>query len=116
MPRKNLVHRLVTGLGFALLAAGIGAGCGGRAAQPVASTTPMDATLSCDHLRAERQVNLARIADLGGERHDANRDVARLVMDPLVIDLSQTEQREIAALEARNQELDRLIAGRCPAS
>jgi len=116
MSGKNTAGRRRAALGLALLAGAV-AGCGGRVAHPVAITTPLDATLDCDHLRAERRVNLARIADLGGERqHAQTNNVGQFVFNPLFIDLSQSEQREIVALDARNQELDRLIAGKCPAS
>jgi len=116
MSRKLISHPVVTVLALGLLV-GTLAGCGGRTAQPVALTTPMDSQLSCDHLRAEHSVNLARIADLGGERQNAQtNNVGMFVANPLFLDLSQSERREIDALTARNQVLDRLIADKCPAS
>jgi hypothetical protein len=36
-----------------------------------------------------------------------------LLLDPLFLDLSNTEQKEITAFQARNQVLDGLIAQRC---
>jgi hypothetical protein len=116
MSRKFSSHPAVTGLALGLLV-GAMAGCGGRTAQPVALTTPVDSALSCDHLRAEHRVNLARIADLGGERQNAQtNNVGMLVVSPLFLDLSQSERRETEALVARNQVLEHLISDKCPAS
>lgn len=107
---------LGTGVGVYLIVGTI-VGCGGRMAQPVAVTTPIDAQLSCDHLRAEHRVNLARIADLVGERQNSQtNNVGIFVINPLFLDLSQSERREIEALEARNQVIDRLMSDKCPVS
>lgn len=88
--------------------------CGGRVSRPIAATTPYDDQLSCDHLRAERQVNDARIADLNGERdHSAVTNVGWLVYLPLFMDVSKSEATEITAFQDRNTVLDGLIAKKC---
>lgn len=90
--------------------------CGGRKASPVSTVRATDAHLSCDHLAAERKVNLARIADLTREAKAADQNNAGLVVvNPLFLDLTDVEQQEIRALQARNVEIGRLSAARpCP--
>ena len=93
------------------------AGCGGRAAHPVAANNDYDDRLSCDHLRAEREVNDSKLADLTKERkNDNNNNVGLAVMDPLFLDLSGSERTEAEALTKRNAVLDGLIATKCPAT
>jgi hypothetical protein len=93
------------------------AGCGGRVAHPVAATTPLDDQLSCDHLRSEREVNDARIADLRKEkRNSQDNDAGLILAAPLLLDVSDSEEKEIAAFQARNKVLDDLIAKKCTQS
>jgi hypothetical protein len=90
------------------------AACGGRASHPVEAATPLDDRLSCDHLSAERRVNDARIADLKGEKNNAGvNNAGFLVFQPLFLDVSNSENKEIAAFQERNKVLDRLISERC---
>jgi hypothetical protein len=90
------------------------AACGGRVSNPVAATTAYDGKLSCDHLRAERRVNEARIADLEKEKSNAEgNSVGMLLVSPLFVDFSHSEGKEIDAFRERNKVLDGLIAGRC---
>ncbi|MBB6251338.1 hypothetical protein [Nitrospirillum iridis] len=90
-------------------------GCGGRVANPVKAVNAYDDQLSCDHLRAELQVNQAHILDLNGERAaDRQHNVGQLLVGPMFIDLSDSEKKEIKALEARDTVLNGYLAQRCP--
>ncbi len=90
------------------------AGCGGRVSRPVAATNAYDDQLSCTHLHAEKDVNAARARDLAGEqRNDLGNDVGLLLISPLFLNLSGSEQRELRAFAARDQVLDGLIARKC---
>ena len=92
------------------------ASCGGRISRPVAATEPYDQRLDCDHLVAEKAVNAARARDLPGEqRNDVNNDVGFLLLSPLFLNLSGSEQTELEAFAAREKTLNALIAQRCPA-
>jgi len=76
-----------------------------------------DDRLSCDHLRAERSINDAKLADLVKERkNDNNNNVGIALMDPLFLDLSGSERTEADALTKRNAVLDGLIGQKCPAT
>jgi hypothetical protein len=102
----------------ALVPAAILAGCGGRSSHPIEAATAFDAQLSCDHLRAERQVNDLRIADLQGEKdNDGTNNVGKVVGQGVVgimfLDLSDSEKKEIEAFQARNKVLDQMLAERC---
>ncbi len=92
------------------------AACGGRTANPVQEKRAIDASLSCDHLTAEKQVNEARMLDLAGEegaKHE--RNAGMLFVSPLFLDLSDAEKRESDALIARNRHLNGEIERRgCP--
>lgn len=89
--------------------------CGGRVARPVAEVRTTDPQLSCDHIRGEAEVNAERILDLLGERKSARDNNAALLLAapvslafPMFLDLGQSEQREVRALESRNRRLDKL--------
>jgi hypothetical protein len=115
VPVKVSCLGVVVAVSLALVA------CGGRVARPVDSTTAIDDQLSCDHLRAEQQVNDARIADLKDEKSGAtNNNVAGVVTGGaagvLMLDVSGSETKEISALRERNKVLDGLIAKKCQAS
>ena len=76
-----------------------------------------DDRLSCDHLRAERSINDAKLADLVKERkNDNNNNVGIALMDPLFLDLSGSERTEAEALNKRNAVLDGLMGQKCPAT
>lgn len=106
-----------------LLLVGLSA-CGGRVAKPVAVERPSDTALSCAHIKAEAEVNAARILDLLGEEEAASENNAALVLAaplsiafPFMLDLGDAEQQEIRALEARTRRLDELGAAKdCPLS
>lgn len=90
------------------------AGCGGRAASPVALDQSLDAELSCDHLDAEKRTNTARIADLEqeGSTSDANSVGMALAGGIWWLDGRQGAAKDAKALDARNARLDELMAER----
>lgn len=90
--------------------------CGGRVARPVKVTSPLDAQLTCAHIRAENDVNIARIQDLSGERGNAAaNNVGAALFIPLFIDLSDSERQEMKALSDRNDVLRQLAQEKdCP--
>ena len=98
------------------------AACGGRVAKPVEEVRTTDAALTCDHIHNEAEVNAVRILDLLGEKQAASDQNAAKLMAlplsiafPMFIDLRDSEQQEIAALEKRNKRLAVLGAERgCP--
>mgnify|MGYP006878990386 CR=1 FL=1 len=106
-------------LRYGVLAAAILAisACGGRKANPVAETQALDTALSCDHVAAEIEVNTARLSDLVGEGHaKERRNLGMIFVSPLFLDLSNSEQTEAKALEARNRHLESELERRnCPA-
>ncbi|MEO1293390.1 MAG: hypothetical protein AAFV62_11245 [Pseudomonadota bacterium] len=94
-------------------------GCGGRAADPVASDNALDFRLTCAHLTAERAANLHRIEDLRDERVDnrirtATRVPGAIFGNPLsalaLADTSRAIYVEIDALQTRNDRIDVLAA------
>lgn len=81
-------------------------GCGGRVAVPVKVFQDIDAQLSCEHLKAEYNNNISRVAELTGESSDKVRDnIGLLLVSPLFLDLSGTQKTEVKALNERNQRL-----------
>src|SRR5689334_22290672 len=82
-------------LGVGLLLLSLEA-CGGRLGHPVAAVSATDEALSCEHLRAERRVNDARIADLEKERGNAaGNSFGMFLVNPLFMDFSRSEAKEI---------------------
>jgi hypothetical protein len=91
------------------------AGCGGRVSRPIAANEPYDSQLDCAHLTAEKAVNAARARDLAGEQtDDANNNLGQLLLNPLFLNLSGSEQTEIEAFAAREKVLDQLMLQKCP--
>jgi hypothetical protein len=92
------------------------AGCGARRAEPVEKVRATDNLLTCDHLAAEKNVNLVRARDLLKEKNaQEGNNIGMLLFNPLFLDLSGTEKKEIEALHARNQKLDLLmLQKKCP--
>jgi len=88
--------------------------CGGRVAHPVAINNDYDDRLTCDHLKAEREVNDSRLADLVKEgKHDDLNNAGMAVINPLFLDLHDSERKEADALTKRNAVLDGLIGKKC---
>jgi hypothetical protein len=85
--------------------------CGGRTSHPVATTTPDDALMSCAHLDAELAINKHHIDDLMDEKdHSENNNLAAGLLMPIyMIDLSDTERKEMDALQKRNDVLTSLM-------
>lgn len=91
--------------------------CGGRVSNPVASSNDFDDQLSCDQLRGERLVNDSRIQDLTDEKLNARKnDIGLMLSSPFILDLSNSEEKEIEAFQKRNKVLDRMIVNRCEAA
>jgi hypothetical protein len=114
----GVCDRGTASVAVALLMALVSA-CGGRVANEVQAAGPNDRLLTCDHLEAERTVNLARMADLVGERRTSNDNnagmIAGAVLVPayiLFLDFSDTEKKEAEALVRRNETLESLIVSR----
>ncbi|WP_027279998.1 hypothetical protein [Roseomonas gilardii] len=89
----------------------------GRARQPVADTTPLDAQLSCSHLQGEYEMNRRRLAELGEQ--EAGRGAANMgrimtygvVFGAAVLHESGAPYRaEGASLRRRNARLMSLAA------
>jgi hypothetical protein len=92
------------------------AACGGRVARPIPAINSFDDALSCTHLAGEFDNNLARLSELTGERRAKVADnVGMLLASPLFLDLSQAQQTEASAIDARNARLVELMANQnCP--
>lgn len=83
------------------------AACGGRVANPVALSNDFDASLSCTHLSGELDNNNKRLVEILGERNaKAGRNLGTaLFINPIFIDLSQSQKKEATALTARNERI-----------
>ncbi|MDD9877859.1 MAG: hypothetical protein OXR84_10510 [Magnetovibrio sp.] len=92
-----------------MLAIAVGA-CGGRVARPVPATTPSDHLMTCTHIVAEYTTNLERATDIGREmKGQAGQNVGHFMLSGVfLLNLNDSEEQEIRALYARNQELRRL--------
>jgi hypothetical protein len=102
---------------FVIVLAGfLVAACGARKAEPVQKIRASDDKLTCDHMAAEKKVNLVRAQDLLKEENaQEGNNIGMLLINPLFLDLSGTEKKEIAALHDRNQRLDGLMLQKnCP--
>lgn len=89
------------------------AACGGRKAEPVEAVRASDPQLTCAHIAAERRVNQSRVADLAGEsQFRTQNNVGMLLASPLFLDLSDSVQVEIRAIDERNVQLDKLSAAK----
>jgi len=94
-------------VGVVALVALVLAQCGGREARPVDARRALDAQLSCDHMKAEIEVNEARMEDLAAEaKASSDQNVGLLIVSPLFLDLSDVERQEIEALISRNRILE----------
>jgi hypothetical protein len=115
---KVVKFRVVASIAAILVPAVMLAGCGGRSIHPIEATNAYDGQLTCDHLRAERRVNDARIADLIDEKGgDANNNVGKVIgqgpVGVMFLDLSDSEKKEIEAFQARDKVIDQMTAERC---
>lgn len=108
--------RITARLTIILISLSLLVGCGARRAEPVEKVRATDSQLTCDHLAAERKVNLVRAQDLLQEKNaQEGNNIGILLINPFFLDLSDTEQTEVRALHARNQHLDRLMQKKnCP--
>ena len=91
-------------------------GCGGRVANPVMLERAFDDELSCSHYAGEYENNIKRLSELTGESKDKVRDnIGMWLVSPLLLDISNTQKEEAAAIFARNDRLQILMAGKnCP--
>ncbi len=87
-------------------------GCASREAKPVETDQPLDARLSCSHLHGERENNIKRLEELTGESRDkvAQNIGSILLLNPFLMDLSNTQKKEAEAIYARNQRIEELLA------
>ncbi len=92
------------------------AACGGRVANPVKTSSALDDRLSCSHLSAEHEVNYLRALELAGERKSASaNNLGMLLVSPLLLNLNDSERKEIIALAERNNHLEEMATSRaCP--
>jgi hypothetical protein len=92
------------------------AGCGGRVANPIKTSNVLDDKLSCSHLAAEHDVNFLRALELAGERKSASaNNLGMLVLSPFLLNLNDSERKEIIALSERNKYIEEIAMRRsCP--
>lgn len=89
------------------------AGCGGRVAKPVLAEQPLDARLSCEHLKGEFDNNQKRIVELEGEKKESSTNNAGyLVSGPIFLDTQGAFKKETEALNLRNARLGTLLSER----
>lgn len=84
--------------------------CGGRMANPVMQYNALDTAFSCEHFKAEFDLNKQKFNAL--HKEEEKRDlgnVAQLIIgSPLLLDLTKTIDKERTALQSRNEEIQRL--------
>jgi hypothetical protein len=95
--------------------------CGGRTAHPIKTLWPDDGTMTCEDISSEQARNNGEIAQLAAEK---GRKIKRNIdhactffcIFPLfMIDLTDTQDIEIDAYEARNKRLEDLaLLKKCP--
>lgn len=112
--RRRTIIILYLSLGqFALLPI---AGCGGRAANPVAAVQPGDAGLSCEALRTEMATVESQVAALIPESKKTGKNVALgtaglfLIVPFFFMDSGGAEKAEIQAYRVRYGELQKTYA------
>jgi len=84
--------------------------CGGRMAQPVLQYNALDQAFTCDHLKAEFNLNKRKFNALDDEEEQRNIDNTTQLFfgSPLLLDLTSTLDKERAALQTRNVEIKKL--------
>ena len=90
--------------------------CGGRIAEPVLQYNALDQAFTCEHLKAEFNVNKQKFKALDQEEEQRNIDNTTQLFfgSPLLLDLTSTLDKERAALLARNAQIKKLgIAKSC---
>jgi len=98
-----------------LMAVGLQA-CGGRIAQPILQFNELDQAFSCEHLKAEFNLNKQKFKALDDEEEQRNIDnTTQLFLgSALLLDLTSTLDQERAALQTRNAQIKKLgIAKAC---
>jgi hypothetical protein len=97
-------------------------GCAGRDPQPIATVQMTDTNASCAQITAEIQANNVRVQQLADEQglkvgQNVAAGVAGLVIWPLwfAMDFKGAADKEVAALQARQQYLTILATERCAA-
>ena len=90
-----------------LLILGVLAGCGGRKERLVSLDQPYDTQLSCVHLKGEYASNNERVSDISEEKtNQAEQNLGRILVGGIfIMNVNDTEQKEIEALVARNEKL-----------
>ena len=91
--------------------------CGGRAALPVLQFNALDQAFTCEHLKAEFNLNKQKFAALDDEEEQRNiGNTTQLFLgSPLLLDLTSTLDKERAALKTRNEQIKKLgIVKDCP--
>ena len=77
---------------------------------PIAQSLTFDEKLTCSHHNGEYENNTKRLVELLGERKDRVRDnFGMLISTPLFLDLSDTNKKEVAAINARNTQIISLM-------
>ena len=101
------------------MAALLGA-CAGRDPQLIATVQPQDQTANCAQITAEIEGNNIRVKELADEQgwkvaQNVGAGVAGLVVWPLwfAMDFKGAANKDVAALQARQQYLATLAAERC---
>lgn len=106
-------------MGIALIAGGLGA-CAGRAPQPVAVVQPQDRYSDCNAIMIEVEANNQKVSDLGAEKglkvgQNVVTGIAGFIIPVLWfgMDWQGTQDKEVQALQARQQYLATLAETRC---
>jgi hypothetical protein len=94
--------------------------CAGRAPQPVAVVQPQDRHSDCAAITAEIEANNPKVTALASEQglkvsQNVAAGVAGLVVWPLLfaMDFQDTADKEVAALQSRQQYLATLAQQKC---
>jgi hypothetical protein len=96
--------------------------CAGRDPQPVAAVQPQDATSNCTMIRAEIEANNVKVKELADEHglkvaQNVGAGLAGIVIWPIWfgMDFKGAAEKDLVALQARQQYLATLATERCAA-